>query len=199
MEAFFIYVGIILSLPFLAPDEPKTTVILLDNNLSTSAIDVTTKAGVVTVDKPYTYTKLVAPDQAPLPAEKGDEEQIKKKYQNTLSALPDKAVHMLFYFEQGTADLTPASKEQVSEVIKIIEAKEPASVDIIGHSDRAGDADKNYQLALKRAESVKTFLLDNHVKMDHVSVVSYGENDPLIPTEDGVAEPQNRRVEVIVR
>ena len=106
---------------------------------------------------------------------------------------------MLFHFEPGTADLTESSKNQVNDLIQLISSHEPAAVDIIGHSDRAGDADKNYLLALERAKTVEQYLLEHNVKLDRSSVTSYGENDPIVLTEDGVSEPQNRRVEVIVR
>ncbi|MDP3300868.1 MAG: OmpA family protein [Sulfuricurvum sp.] len=199
MEPFLISVGVILLLPFLASN-PKTTVILLDNNLTKSAVDVTTDAGKVSIEEPYYLTKLVAKSEKPLSVEKGDEAAILEKYKDTLNALPSKPVSTLFYFEQGTADLTQSSKDQVDALMQLIVSREqPVAIDIIGHSDRAGAADKNYELALERANAVKSFLAEQHVTMEHLSVTSSGENDPIIVTEDGVSEPKNRRVEVIVR
>jgi OOP family OmpA-OmpF porin len=46
---------------------------------------------------------------------------------------------------------------------------------------------------------VKSFLDEQKIEMKEVSVLSYGESDPLIPMGDGVAEPRNRRVDVTVR
>jgi outer membrane protein OmpA-like peptidoglycan-associated protein len=198
MEPLFIWTGIILLLPFLS-SEPKTTVVLLDNNSTHNAIDVSTSSGSVAIDQPYYYTLLTSSDQHPSTIEKGDPEAIRSKYGVLLDALPSKAVSLLFYFEEGTANLTQSSKDQVSSLIKLIESRAPAAVDIIGHSDRSGNADKNYVLALERAKTVEIFLLEKNVKMDHKSVTSRGENDPVVPTADGVSEPLNRRVEVIVR
>jgi len=198
MEPLLIWTAFILSLPFLT-HEPKTTVILLDNESSHNAVVVTTNAGSVIVDQPYSYTTLVAQDKKPSSLEKANPETIREKYAQQLTMLPTKPVSMLFHFEQGTADLTESSKNQVDELIRLIASHEPAAVDIIGHSDRAGDADKNYLLALERAKTVEKYLLERKVSLDHSSVTSYGENDNLIPTDDGVSEPQNRRVEVIVR
>ena len=64
-------------------------------------------------------------------------------------------------------------------------------IDIIGHSDRAGDAQLNDALALQRAQSVKAYLVDHNITLTHVSVVSHGENDPLIFTKDGISEPKS--------
>lgn len=198
MEPLLIWAGIILALPLLT-NEPKTTVILLDNESSHNAVVVKTDAGSVIVDQPYTYTTLVAQDKKPSLVEKADPAVINEKYAQQLNILPIKPISMLFHFEEGTADLTESSKNQVEELIRLISSRDPAAIDIIGHSDRAGDADKNYQLALERAQMVKKYLVERNVTLDRSSVTSYGENDPIIPTEDGVSEPQNRRVEVIVR
>jgi OmpA-OmpF porin, OOP family len=199
MGAFFVICSvIILSLPMLS-HSPKTTLILLDNNSSHNGVVVSTNEGNLTIDKPYTYTTLQSADKAPSPIQEENREEIEQKYAQQLSSLPTKSVSMLFYFEQGTADLTESSKNQVEELIQIITSRSPAAVDIIGHTDRSGDADKNYLLALERAKSVESYLVSRQVKLERSTITSYGENDPLIPTEDGVSEPQNRRVEVIVR
>lgn len=198
MEPLLIWSGIILSLPLLI-SQPKTTVVLLDNESSHNAIVVATNVGDVIVDQPYSYTVLADSNKKPSPVEKANPDEINKKYTQQLGMLPTKPVSMLFHFEQGTATLTESSKNQVNELIRLIASREPCAVDIIGHSDRAGDADKNYELALNRAHAVESFLQEHNVKLERSSVSSYGENDNLVPTLDGVSEPQNRRVEVIVR
>jgi outer membrane protein OmpA-like peptidoglycan-associated protein len=185
-------------LPFIT-STPKTTVVLLENDAVHNAVDVTTRAGSVVIDQPYYYTMLISSDMKPAVVEKADPEMIRQKYETVLSVLPPKAVSMLFYFEPGAAEITQESKDQVETLITLIEAREPASIDIIGHTDRAGDADKNYELALERAHTVEKFLLEHNVTLERSSVTSHGENDPIVPTEDGVSEPKNRRVEVIVR
>lgn len=198
MEPLIIWTALIFSLPFLQT-EPKTSVILLDNESVHNAIDITTQKGRVSIDTPYMATTLTSLEQLPSTPSKVDTALVLEKYASELNSLPTKPVSMLFYFEQGTADLTAESKNQVQQLVEVIAERTPASIDIIGHSDRAGDADKNYQLALQRAHSVESFLKEKEVMMDRVSVISHGEEDPIIVTEDGVSEPKNRRVEVIVR
>jgi outer membrane protein OmpA-like peptidoglycan-associated protein len=198
MEPLLIWTAIILSLPFIT-SAPKTTVILLDNESSHNAVSVSTDVGNVIVDQPYFYTVLTASDKKPSSLIKGDPDAIRKKYTEQLNSLPTKPVSLLFYFESGTSELTESSKNQIQKLINLIASREPAAVDIIGHSDRAGDADQNYQLALERAKTVEKYLQEHNVTLTRSSVTSYGEEDPIVPTQDGVAEPQNRRVEVIVR
>lgn len=198
MGTFLIAAGVLLILPFLNPS-PQSTVILLDNNLSTSAVDVITQSGSVTIDRPYWYTTLHSSDRIPTPPRAADPDEIHKRYASLLEALPSKPVELLFYFEEGNTELTEESKRHVEELIRIVDERSPCSIDIIGHSDRAGDEDKNYALALERAEAVKNFLIGRQVTMEHLNVVSFGENSPIVPTEDGVSEPRNRVVEVFVR
>jgi outer membrane protein OmpA-like peptidoglycan-associated protein len=52
--------------------------------------------------------------------------------------------------------------------------------------------------AKKRAEAVHAYLVSRGVPSAAMTVTSYGESRPLIVTADGVREPQNRRVEVVV-
>lgn len=198
MVTFLVSAAIILSLPFLV-SSPKTTVILLDNNKTKSAVEVATEAGKVTLDEPYTQTSLSAINLSPNPVSKADEVKVNQKYSGLLDALPHKPVSMLFYFEEGASQLIAESKDQIPLLIQLIKKEEPCIVDIIGHSDTVGSAQSNYELALKRAQSLKVFLEEHQVEMKQVTVQSYGESEPLISTGDNVSEPKNRRVEVIVR
>jgi outer membrane protein OmpA-like peptidoglycan-associated protein len=54
-------------------------------------------------------------------------------------------------------------------------------------------------LSLRRAESVRDWLVASGVPRDAISAVGRGEIDPVVPTGDGVAEARNRRVELTVR
>lgn len=198
MIPFVIYTGLILALPLMC-SHPKTTVTLLDNNRTHNGVIVTTEGGSISLDKPYTQTTLTTPDVKPEAPSSVDEAVMRQKYAQTLDALPEIPVTLLFYFEEGTAQLTSESKGQISVLIDLIKTREPCIVDIIGHTDTEGGAEANYELGLNRAQMVKSFLDEQKVEMKDLSVVSYGEGDPLIPTGDGVSESRNRRVEVTVR
>jgi outer membrane protein OmpA-like peptidoglycan-associated protein len=54
-------------------------------------------------------------------------------------------------------------------------------------------------LSTERARHVRDQLVEKGVDAELISVTSHGEDNPLIPTPDEVAEPKNRRVEVVVR
>lgn len=102
----------------------------------------------------------------------------------------------LVFFDSGSARLN-------QRAVDYLNRKEPATwlrcvdgVDIIGHADRAGSAVSNVDLSLRRAEAVRDALVARGVPESLLSLHAVGEGDPLVPTADGVAEPQNRFVEI---
>ena len=68
-----------------------------------------------------------------------------------------------------------------------------------GHADRSGDAAYNQRLSQRRAEAVAAELVRDGVARGNISVQAFGESRPLVPTADNVREPQNRRVEIVLR
>ena len=66
-------------------------------------------------------------------------------------------------------------------------------------ADRAGDDAINETLALERANTVNGLLGDVLQPALDVTIDSHGERNPLVPTDDGVEEARNRRVEVTIR
>ncbi len=71
-----------------------------------------------------------------------------------------------------------------------------ARIELVGHADRAGPDWYNDRLSLRRAESVKKAMIARGVPADAIVTQGRGEREPLVPTGDGVREPQNRRVEI---
>ncbi len=67
-----------------------------------------------------------------------------------------------------------------------------------GHTDRSGDETFNMELSHARSQRVKQALAEMGVDLDSISVFAFGESDPRVPTEDGVREPANRRVEIFI-
>lgn len=198
MGPFLIYTGFILLLPLLV-SSPKTTVILLDNNQTQNGVVVTTEGGEVELNAPHTQTVLTSQHDRPGTVLNVEESLIREHYGELLEALPLKPVHLQFYFEEGRSELTPESQSQTQALVELIQKREPCIVDIVGHTDREGSDEANYLLGLRRAEMLQEFLRRQQVRIKEVSVQSYGENDLLVPTADGMPEPRNRRVEVIVR
>lgn len=69
---------------------------------------------------------------------------------------------------------------------------------ISGHADRIGPSGYNRELAQHRVEAVKTQLVRRGIPADVIETTAMGEDNPLVETPDGVGEPQNRRVEIVI-
>jgi outer membrane protein OmpA-like peptidoglycan-associated protein len=59
-----------------------------------------------------------------------------------------------------------------------------------------GSPDYNMRVSLQRAEAIKTALASERIVPEATSTDARGEAEPLVPTSDGVPEPQNRRIEI---
>lgn len=112
-----------------------------------------------------------------------------------VAAVPDAFV-VFFAFDRSS--LTPASLAVIDEAVASARAEGDADFSITGHADRAGPSDYNVDLSLRRANSVRDALLARGVSPAKISVAARGESEPAVPTPDGVREPANRRVEIIL-
>lgn len=183
-------------------DEPKTTVVLGDTGEKKNAVVIKSQKGEVVLDKPYQVASISGDKK--LVVEKSlSKEEIEKKFKYVSEALPEKPAQILLYFKSGGSELTDDSKAKLPEILEAIKKRVPCDVNIIGHADRQGSDEVNIKISLQRAKLINKWLVEEQkkqdIKINSIKVESYGENDPLIKTADGVAEAKNRRVEVMVR
>ncbi len=66
-----------------------------------------------------------------------------------------------------------------------------------GHTDTGGSVAYNMRLSRRRAESVAAELEKKGIPSSEIEIVAKGKRDLLVPTADGVKEPQNRRVQIV--
>lgn len=100
------------------------------------------------------------------------------------------------FFDWGKPELTRDAQATLQEVAAAFRQSQPARVDIDGHSDRSGPAGINLAASRRRAEAVKSHLIANGIPAGRITVSAFGESRQIVPTEDGVREAQNRRVEI---
>jgi len=125
--------------------------------------------------------------------------QVASDFGPALAALPPRPVSYTLYFELDSDRLTADSAAQARTVLAEIAARPLADVVVIGHTDRAGEVEYNDQLSLQRAAALRDRLIESGGDPARISVAGRGEREPLVPTDDGVAEPRNRRAELSVR
>jgi len=72
-------------------------------------------------------------------------------------------------------------------------------IEVAGHTDSSGTARYNAGLSQRRAQNVAAELVRLGVPRAAINVQGFGESRPLVQTAQGVREPQNRRVEIVLR
>jgi outer membrane protein OmpA-like peptidoglycan-associated protein len=185
------------------PREHRDLIILLpDPDGKTGVVRVSTPGGSQVLDRPGYATEVAgagAPPTAPKPM---DESEIKGIFGSALPVQTDltsRFVSFTLYFDRDTIRLTPESKDLVTKVAKTIKTRRSNEVFVVGHTDRVGTQEYNLELSLRRASYVRDMLVSGGIQASTLVVSFHGEAMPLVNTEDEVAEPLNRRVEVIVR
>jgi len=180
--------------------EPKNAVVLLpDADGKVGRVVVSNQGGSRTLDRAGDARRILDARTAPTePAAMGAAE-LAAMFGDALAAQPAPPRHFILYFEQGSTDLTQASRGEFPAIVAAV--REYASVDtsVVGHSDTAGDARTNLGLSLRRALAVGALLVAAGIDPGALDITSHGEANLLVPTADNVSEPRNRRVEVTVR
>jgi outer membrane protein OmpA-like peptidoglycan-associated protein len=101
-------------------------------------------------------------------------------------------------FDSGSAQIKPDVERNLRRFKKTALRCGVHKIVLDAHID-AAEVRSNPALDRRRAEAVRDFLLDPALPIGSFSIVNWGYRDPLVPTQDGVAEPQNRRVMIRVR
>ena len=104
----------------------------------------------------------------------------------------------LFAFDSDA--LKPAGEEELLRVRDNIKAKGASvvDIDIVGHTDSVGPEDYNQQLSVRRATTVRDFLVANGANANIIDVSGMGETSPVADNSTAEGRAQNRRVEVKV-
>jgi outer membrane protein OmpA-like peptidoglycan-associated protein len=103
----------------------------------------------------------------------------------------------LVFFDFNKSDLTPQALTIVDQAAKNAEATKVTQLTVTGHTDTVGSDAYNMRLSRRRAESVAAELEKDGIASSEIEIVAKGKRDLLVPTGDGVREPQNRRVRIV--
>ncbi|MEX2614961.1 MAG: OmpA family protein [Alphaproteobacteria bacterium] len=107
--------------------------------------------------------------------------------------------NFLVFFDFDQSNLTEDAQAIVQAAARTSKDVPVTVIEATGHADRAGSDRYNLGLSQKRAEAVKAELIRLGVATDEIAILWKGEREPLVQTADGVREPQNRRVEIILK
>lgn len=160
------------------------------------------RSGAVAVLDPKTGAEVGALTAGDTRARLGDREVRPKPvkpgfWSSLLGFVPSAPRAYVMYFVEGTTDLTPESVP-ILEALRAV-ATPASEVQITGHTDTTGSSESNDKLSYDRAVEIRAALVKQGLPFENAKVTGRGERELRVPTEDGVAEGANRRVEVILR
>tara|TARA_R110002110_G_scaffold85816_4_gene223709 strand:+ start:43060 stop:44139 length:1080 start_codon:yes stop_codon:yes gene_type:complete len=104
----------------------------------------------------------------------------------------------LVFFDWDSDALTPQAQAILRQASEAAKSLDGVRVVATGHADRSGPATYNVRLSQRRADAVRGELVRLGIAGGEIATVARGEADPLVATPDGVREPQNRRVQIVL-
>lgn len=100
-------------------------------------------------------------------------------------------------FASGKANITPESASILQKALNTLSAYPEMEVEIRGYTDNVGRRSLNQQLSQRRAEAVRTFLVQSGVDPGRIIARGYGPANPIAPNSTREGRAQNRRIEFV--
>lgn len=102
-------------------------------------------------------------------------------------------------FDFDRANLKPAGKQALDEVVANAGGKRFRVVQVSGYTDSVGSDSYNNALSMRRANTVSTYLRDHGLQADRFVVNGFGKSNPVASNGSDDGRAQNRRVELILQ
>ena len=99
-------------------------------------------------------------------------------------------------FETGHDILLPGTEYLLQEAADTLKKHPDLQIEVSGHSDNVGNEDQNQGLSMRRARTVRDFLIRYGVDESRLSFRGYGENQPIADNSTADGRATNRRVEL---
>jgi outer membrane protein OmpA-like peptidoglycan-associated protein len=103
------------------------------------------------------------------------------------------------YFDFNSTELSPSAVTVVDDAAATAQRGQVSRIMVTGHADAAGSGAYNQRISERRAQAVRAELIRQGIPSDEIVTVGRGETQLAVPTPDGVREPRNRRVEIVMQ
>lgn len=100
------------------------------------------------------------------------------------------------FFATGSTKLLPKSYKSLNEVAKVMADDASLKLEIDGHTDNTGSAEKNQALSEARAGAVKAYLASKGVDESRMTATGHGSDQPVADNKTAAGKAKNRRVEM---
>ena len=126
------------------------------------------------------------------------EEKIEKEIED-LELVDAKTIRLNnVYFPTGKAEIINNSYRELDKLVKMMREKPEMRIRVDGHTDNQGDSEKNKELSQKRAEAVKTYLVEKGIDEERITCKGWGDTKPVAKNSTESSRQKNRRVEITI-
>lgn len=174
----------------------------VNHEASLSKIPINTVASVVPNVSPSPKPATLAPVQPKPPvADKApsviDRDKLKEmtveKRRDTLRQMEPEIVLPPIRFVHNQDEFSVVNMDSFMQAMEY--AQQGKVVFIEGHTDDLGSDDYNVKLSMKRAEKIRQLLISGGVSDELISVIGFGESQPIVPNTNNENRAINRRIE----
>lgn len=102
----------------------------------------------------------------------------------------------IVFFDWNSDAISAEAATTLDATVEMLRGCGFPSAKLDGYTDRSGTDSYNQGLSLRRSASIRNFLVSRGVPEASIATAGFGETNLRVPTEDGVRELQNRRVEI---
>jgi outer membrane protein OmpA-like peptidoglycan-associated protein len=104
----------------------------------------------------------------------------------------------LVFFDFDKSNITDAGRQVLDAAAAAVKRDRAVRIELTGYTDTVGTQQYNLGLSKRRADAVRDYLIKQGIPDNRMNVAWKGKEDLRVPTPDGVREPQNRRVEIVI-
>lgn len=101
-------------------------------------------------------------------------------------------------FDTGKFNLRTPTREKLARLSGIVLAHPGLNLEVEGHTDSTGSDELNQKLSEQRADTVRSFLLEQGLQGEHITAKGFGKTMPVADNGTAAGRQQNRRVEIVV-
>lgn len=101
-------------------------------------------------------------------------------------------------FDTNKSDLKPAAQSNLQNLAASLQKNPETNILIVGHTDNTGSDTYNMDLSVRRAESVKSYIVAGNVAAARLQTQGKGESEPIADNTTVDGRSQNRRVEIVI-
>lgn len=101
-------------------------------------------------------------------------------------------------FDTGKADLNPGAARNLDQLVQFLTDHPERRVEIDGYTDSLGSDSFNLDLSQRRADTVKSVLVNRGIDSSRIATRGYGKEYSVASNADSGGRQLNRRVEIVI-